>query len=281
MKTVMNLKARKSIYSSYEGLIRLPTKSFFYYFNAYPLTLHSYYCLLSWYLGHLRKAQKQPSCVAIVRTFDGFLFAVRAWTPDLYTATSAERFELENWFKPLAKGVVVDVGAYIGTYTVRAMKKADLVVAIEPLPLNFKVLQVNVELNRWCRRGDVILINKAVAKERKETQIYVPVKNYIETAMATLATVPKGRYLSYTVSADTLDNLLDGLGVERVDLLKIDIEGYVLESVSGMMETLKKTRWLFIELLDRDISVIRILKNLNFSLRARHGYNFLFKNESI
>jgi hypothetical protein len=83
------------------------------------------------------------------------------------------------------------------------------------------------------------------------------------------------------VSADTLDNLLDGLGVERVDLLKIDIEGYVLESVSGMMETLKKTRWLFIELLGRDRSVIRILKNLNFSLRARHGYNFLFKNESI
>jgi FkbM family methyltransferase len=46
------------------------------------------------------------------------------------------------------------------------------------------------------------------------------------------------------VSADTLDNLLDGLGVERVDLLKIDIEGYVLESISGMMETLKKY-WLF------------------------------------
>jgi hypothetical protein len=71
------------------------------------------------------------------------------------------------------------------------MKKADLVVAIEPLPLNFKVLQVNVELNRWCRRGDVILINKAVAKERKETQICVPVENYIGTARATLATVPK------------------------------------------------------------------------------------------
>jgi hypothetical protein len=73
------------------------------------------------------------------------------------------------------------------------MKKADLVVAIEPLPLNFKVLQVNVELNSSVGGGDVILINKAVAKERKETQIYVPVENYIGTARATLATVPKGR----------------------------------------------------------------------------------------
>jgi FkbM family methyltransferase len=217
----------------------------------------------------------------IVKTWDGFYFIARSGTSDLYILTISEKFELENWFKPLAKGVVVDVGAYIGTYTVRAMKKADLVVAIEPLPLNFKVLQVNVELNSGVGGGDVILINKAVAKERKETQIYVPVENNIGTAIATLATVPKGRYLSYMVSADTLDNLLDELGVERVDLLKIDIEGYVLESISGMMETLKKTRWLFIELLGRDISVIRILKNLNFSLRARHGYNFLFKNESI
>jgi hypothetical protein len=30
-----------------------------------------------------------------------------------------------------------------------------------------------------------------VAKERKETQIYVPVENYIGTARATLATLPK------------------------------------------------------------------------------------------
>jgi hypothetical protein len=106
MKTVMNLKAHKSIYSSYEDLIRLPIKGFFYYFNAYPLTLHSYYCLLSWYLDHLRKAQKQPSCVAIVKTLDGFLFAVRAWTSDLHIATTAERFELETGLSLWLKGLL-------------------------------------------------------------------------------------------------------------------------------------------------------------------------------
>lgn len=49
--------------------------------------------------------------------------------------------ELENWFKPLARGVVADVGAYIGSYTVRTCKSADLVVVIGPLPFNFSVLQ--------------------------------------------------------------------------------------------------------------------------------------------
>jgi FkbM family methyltransferase len=263
------------------SLIRLPPNGLFYYLNTHPLTLHSYYCLLSRYLNYLQKAQKQSKCIAIIKTWDGFLFAVRAWTSDLYIATIAERFELENWFKPLAKGTVVDVGAYIGTYTVRAMKTAEQVIAIEPLPTNFKVLSENIKLNSHVQKGEVILINKAIAKEKKETHIYVPIEDCIETARATLAAVPKGRHISYTVSTDTLDNLLKELGIEKVDLLKIDIEGYILESIPGMIETLKSTQWLFIELLGRDISAIRVLKNLNFSLRARHGYNFLFKNESI
>jgi hypothetical protein len=107
--------------------------------------------------------------------------------------------------------------------------------------------------------------------------MYVPAENYIGTARATLATVPKGNVPNYTVSTDTLDNLLKELGIEKIDLLKIDIEGYVLEALPGVIETLKNTQWLFIELSDRDISAIRILKKLNFSLRAHHGYNFLFK----
>ena len=81
----------------------------------------------------------------IVKTWDGFLFFVRARSPDLYATAIAERYELEKWFKPLAKGVVVDVGAYIGTYAVRACKSADLVIAIEPVPFNFASLAVNVK----------------------------------------------------------------------------------------------------------------------------------------
>jgi len=51
---------------------------------------------------------------------------------DLYAITLEEVFVLENWFKPLAKGVVVDVGTYIGKYlengitvkNVRRLKKS-------------------------------------------------------------------------------------------------------------------------------------------------------------
>jgi len=110
-----------------------------------------------------------------VKTWDGFLFFVRARSPDLYVMAIAERYELEKWFKPLAKGVVVDVGAYIGTYTVRACKSAELVIGIEPLPFNFAVLAVNVKLND-C--SNVVLVNKAVGAFEGQLSMFVPIKNH-------------------------------------------------------------------------------------------------------
>ncbi len=85
-----------------------------------------------------KKASKGPlecylSRNKIVKTWDGFSFFVRAKTPDLYAVAIAEKYELERWFKPLAKGVVVNVGAYIGTYTARTCKSEELVIGIEPI----------------------------------------------------------------------------------------------------------------------------------------------------
>jgi hypothetical protein len=103
-----------------------------------------------WVSDRLRGSGSNFDCYLrkgiIVRSWDGFLFYARPRTSDLYAICCEEVYELENWFKPHAKGVVVDVGAYIGTYTVRAMRTAKLVIAIEPLPINYKALQVNIKL---------------------------------------------------------------------------------------------------------------------------------------
>jgi len=160
------------------------------------------------------------------------------------------------------------------------MKTAELVIAIEPLPLNFKILKKNVELNSHVRRGKVIMVNKTIADRKRNTRIFVPVQyRYIETSTTSLAP-PQGKYLSYEVNADSLDNILDELGIESIDLLKIDVEGCVLECLPGMMATLKRVRWLFIELLGRDILCINTLRKIGFQLKAQHGVNFLFKNEA-
>ena len=265
----------------------LLVKATSYHFNVRPITLRVQKCLvdasLSWFSDLLRGLQKPLEsylrCNMIVKTWDGFLFMVRAGTPDLYIVAVAERYELEKWFKPLAKGVVVDVGSYIGTYTVRVLKTTDLVIAVEPLPLNFKVLKVNVGLNDRVRRGDVVLVEKAVAGAKGEARIFIPLGGIIGTSVATLKYIEEAS--SLTIEADTLDNILQELGVRKVDMLKIDIEGYVFKSLPGMVESLRRTRWLFIELMGSDLQSVTVLKRLGFKLQSRHGPNFLFKNENV
>jgi FkbM family methyltransferase len=274
----------------YHSSTNLIAKIFSYTFHIRPLTLKGYYVLLqsfiTWVSDKLRGSESNFDCYLrngiVVRSWDGFLFYARPRTSDLYTICCEEVYELENWFKPHAKGVVVDVGAYIGTYTVRAMHTADLVIAIEPLPANLRTLQMNVALNAYRRKAKVILINKAIAEEKKKAKIFVPIQDKCigaETARLESDSDETKSLLSIDVDADTLDNILDELGVNEIHLLKVDIEGYVLKALPGMMNSLKKTKILFIELLDKDLSAIYILKQLNFKLKACHGKNFLFVRE--
>jgi FkbM family methyltransferase len=266
----------------------LVTKTLLYTFHAQSLSLKGYYDLLqglvAWISDRLRGSGSNFECYLrkgfIVRTWDGFLFYVRPRTTDLYAICCEEVYELENWFKPHAKGVIVDVGAYIGTYTVRAMRTAKLVIAIEPLPINYKALEVNIKLNDCKREADVILINKAIAETKGKTYIYLPVESKcIGAEIAKIEGVSKQSFMGFNVEIDTLDNTLSSLGIERIDLMKIDIEGYVSKAFPGMIESLKKTKWLIVELWKRDLPVIHALKQLGFRLVDRHGANFLFENK--
>lgn len=50
--------------------------------------------------------------------------------------------EIKKIFKPKPKNIVIDVGAYLGYYTIRATKmvgQEGLVIAIEPNPLSYEV----------------------------------------------------------------------------------------------------------------------------------------------
>ena len=144
---------------------------------------------------------------------------------------------------------MVDVGAYRGTYTVRAMHTADLVIAIEPLPLNYKALQINVELNDRRRKAEIMSINKAVAETKGKTRIFLPIEfKYVGSTIARLERPSKQGFIEFDVEIDTLDNTINKLGVRRIDLMKINIEGYVSKALPGMVESLKKTKWLIVEL---------------------------------
>ncbi|MEM0049732.1 MAG: FkbM family methyltransferase [Candidatus Bathyarchaeia archaeon] len=219
----------------------------------------------------------------LVRTRDGYLFFCRPHTPDLYTVCCHELYELEKWFKPLVRGVFVDVGAYIGTYTVRACKNAEIVIAIEPLPHNFAVLKKNIELNQCSKK--VVLVNKAVGSMRRVSYMELQKSmNYISYSTASLKhhRDEASKLIRIPVIEEPLDDILNSLGVDKINLMKIDIEGYATQALPGMVDSLSKTRYLIIEIFKEELGEVhRVLKRLGFRVVDVHGLNYLYLNESI
>ncbi len=216
----------------------------------------------------------------IVRHRYGPYFLVRANTSDLFHVALEEDYELKKWFLPYAKGIVVDVGAYIGKYTVFACKKEEVerVIAIEPLPPNFLSLIANVKLNSCYDK--VVLVNSAVSQSKGYAEMCIPIGGASQLGLETARIEKQSTKckLKYVVATNTLDDITKGL--ERIDFLKIDIEGHVMEALPGMMNTLSKTKYLFVELLGRDVKAVSAFMQLGFKLKDRHGNNFLFVKNS-
>ncbi|MDT7889015.1 MAG: FkbM family methyltransferase [Desulfurococcales archaeon] len=152
--------------------------------------------------------------------------------------------------------MVIDVRAYMEKYTVFACVKEDIerIVAIEPAPWNSHVLRANVRLNQCESKVDVF--DEAIALVRGELTLYIPYDGERLSLGGATSKPKRGDiYREIYVRAEPLDDIVQRLGIERIDFLKIDIEGYVSEALPGIIETMKRTRFLMIELWRRDLLV--------------------------
>jgi len=87
-----------------------------------------------------------------------------------------EEYETKLILKQIERnGVVVDVGANIGYYTLLMAQKAKRVYAIEPEPVNFEILKKNVEENNL---KNVVLIWAAAGRTNSKINLYKSEENW-------------------------------------------------------------------------------------------------------
>jgi FkbM family methyltransferase len=134
-----------------------------------------------------------------------------------------------RWFRPRPGDVVVDAGAHIGRFSLAAARAGASVVAVEPNPETFRVLAANVKLNGF---RNVRLVNAALGEREGEAELHVPLVHH---GTASLRGDWERRFATRTVRVrvTTLDGLVEELGLERVDWLLVDVEGYELEVLRG------------------------------------------------
>src|SRR2546425_12491088 len=91
---------------------------------------------------------------------DGVRFDVRPRTNDLDLISSKHEPLATRSFQVATGDVVVDVGAHLGRYALRAATKASKVIAVEPDPSNFSLLERNVRMNGF---SNVVLVPHALS----------------------------------------------------------------------------------------------------------------------
>lgn len=131
---------------------------------------------------------------------------------------------------------VLDCGANVGVFTRFALDAgAAKVVAVEPAPDNVECLRRNFAGE--IAAGRVIVVPKGVWDKPDELELKIEEGN---EAAATF--VMDLRRVTRTVRVPLLpiDSLVEELGLERVDFIKMDIEGAEVRALKGARKTLER-----------------------------------------
>jgi FkbM family methyltransferase len=133
--------------------------------------------------------------------------------------------------------VVVDAGARIGAFAAKisaAVGDEGRVIAIEPEPRSHACLLKNIEFNRL---RNVTAVPKMLWSRTRSLDLHLSGNLVSHSAYCDAFYGSTGESLN--VEAETLDNILQELGIDSVDFVKMDIEGAEIEALKGMKEILK------------------------------------------
>lgn len=138
------------------------------------------------------------------------------------------------------KPVIVDVGANTGQFLIAAKSYFTdaKIYSFEPNPEAFNILKKNAD-----QFHSVHLYNYALADRRKSITFYIN-KNLSEWSTVLKPKDPEN-FSKLNVQTDQLDSLLPKLS--KIDLLKIDVEGAELAVLKGSIKTLKKSKYVMVE----------------------------------
>ena len=221
----------------------------------------------------------------------------------VYREIFEDKIYLKHGIRIADGDCVFDVGANVGLFSlfVKQQARTARVYAFEPLPPNFAALRANVELYGL----DVTLFECGLSKQRETaTFTYYPnasamsgrVSGVDKDKVATKANVqswlqsfdhtamPEGtaqqygldEFLDYYMRSEsydcqllTLSEVIREYGVERIDLLKLDVEQSEFDVLSGIEEDdWKKIRQLVVE-----VHTEELLVQISDLLRQR-GFTF-------
>jgi len=133
-------------------------------------------------------------------------------------------------------GICLDVGANIGVVSCWLGRRARQVFSFEPDAANFRHLQANIELNGL---ENVEALQLAVAA-REGTADFYERRSFGHHSLSPKHLSPRAQVIRVPVTS--LDRFCSARGIDRVSLLKIDVEGTEDQVLEGFSDYLASRR---------------------------------------
>lgn len=160
----------------------------------------------------------------VKKKIDGFYILYRKNTVD--ENVLEESFKKDIFLRPLnykikKNDIIIDVGAYIGTFSLLASSKAPegTVYAIEPCLDNFKILKKNIELNK---SKNIICANVALGKIEGAVKLFHNAEDWGHS------TTKKSEEYEI-VKMISLNNFFINNNIDRCNFMKMNCEGAEFE----------------------------------------------------
>lgn len=133
---------------------------------------------------------------------------------------------------------VFDIGANFGlTASILARHTAGPILAFEPLPGAFQALTATLNANH---AGNVEPLNLALGVECGAIGFFEDPNAAAASHVVSPATA--GRQANRSVAIRTVDSVVAERRLDRLDLMKIDVEGYELDVLEGARRTLERLK---------------------------------------
>ncbi len=201
-------------------------------------------------------------------------FNVRKYTDDLWHILPNREANVYKCIKErLTIGsVFVDAGANIGVYSILASSivgDEGKVISIEMIPLTIKRLKKHIMMNN---QQNINIIEQALSDTKDETIVAnVPNNKY---GMASIEIIHNGiETESVKVMTTTLSHVL--ANVDKVDLMKMDIEGAELKALQGGEDVLDKVENIIFETHTQLAEISSFLTLHGFKLMKLSGRDVL------
>jgi FkbM family methyltransferase len=155
---------------------------------------------------------------------------------DSFNFLSYEEEELSMQFKLIEKDdVVFDIGGNYGWYSIHVAKKFPLneIYAFEPLPKTYSTLKENLFINNV---NNVKAFNIGLSKEVGEFTFYCDPNLTVNASLSNVS--DNSNAIELTCKVDVLDRFVQSNNINKIDFIKLDIEGAELFALIGAKKSI-------------------------------------------